>query len=203
MLRHPNLVAWYKLDGNAKDSSGSFKDGINTNGITNSGKSDKGYSFDETGYIWCPLVLSLTRYSIGGWVKSTYAYSVGTIFGQELFMKVKLSYNKLIVLIRTSVSGWDVYQTIYEGVVVDAWNHIFVVFDNNTHTLKFYLNGNCIYTNTVIPSVSVTYDKNFQLNGYGGAHENIRVALDDFQIYNKALSESDIKRIMMGLHPLN
>lgn len=102
--------------------------------------------------------------------------------------------------------GSAVYQVQAAGFTPNQWNHVVGVY--NGTRLKLYKNANLVGT-VSCPS----YKKGVYGIGIGklpdrgmfaGTNYNSNSALDDVQIYwDKVLSDEDIQRVYLGMHPLN
>jgi hypothetical protein len=87
----------------------------------------------------------------------------------------------------TNTQG-DPFVATMEEFVVDEWNHIAVTFDNKTATT--YLNGEFLQTMTVTGS-SLTLDR------IGGrTSEFFNGKIDDVRIYDRALSQNEVRALL-------
>ena len=80
----------------------------------------------------------------------------------------------------------------------DNWEHMAVVIDSENSVLKLYLNGNLVGTDTTLrnaPSDMGVTDQNWLGRSQWSADGYFDGMLDDFRIYNRALSDGEIKYI--------
>jgi len=93
------------------------------------------------------------------------------------------------------------YKTSSGMVNIGEWNYVGFVYNNSTHNVTFYINGIPSGTSTftsVLNHLGGTYAFMGNEDGISGEY-TIDGALDEVQIYNRILSEDDIKSISSGL----
>jgi len=197
MLITPHLIAYYPLEGNANDASGKGKDSTVHGASLTTGKFGQCYSFDGTDdYITLPNFATFGTYSFSLWVKSDGTNGIALGFGQ---------YNH--ILLRDLGDGTFEFnhyngttQSILTASITAAtWTHFVATRDTSNNT-KLYKNGVLVDSGNIVGNYTTAYYGDFigsfnTLIFFGGL-------IDQVQIYNKALSQSDIKRIMLGFHPL-
>jgi len=212
------LVAYYPFNGNADDGSGNGNDGI-VNGATLTtdrfGNADSAFSFDGMDdYIRTsnPINLPIGNESrtISAWI-----HSVGEVGGQDYQSIVswgKPKYTNQHFGIerggdpgnpngyddRLFVLGWSNDFKGNTDLNFNVWHHVAVTFDGTNLTV--YVNG------AYDGSTTKTY--NTQLGSTGlslgvtppndGWHMNFNGFLDDIRIYNRALSETEIRQLYWG-----
>jgi len=197
----PNLVIWYEFDGDATDSSGYGNDGAEVGDPTYTASlvSDLDQAIDldgdgdriDTG-------LNASFFQIGGnnprtvtsWVY-TRAYNNGGIFdvgnrsgGQDFSLRTLTANDRW----RIQYWGGD-YDFSYP--TQNEWVHFGLVHDG-AYT-KVYANGDLIvnWEKTIN-----TPDTNpFQVGCYGWYEAYFDGKIDDFRLYNKALTAADISNI--------
>lgn len=136
------------------------------------------------------------------------------------FIRINSGYG--LVMISNSTTGFFWYaglsgaavagQRLYIGntpfpglnsvtAIPSGWNHI--AFTYNRTAVVFYLNGVNVGTATGVNDPAFN-NQVFQIGGYGSA-ETLNGQLDDIRIYNRALTESEIKLLAsrpgIGLQP--
>lgn len=198
-----SLIAWYPLNGDLRDYSGhnrhlSINNGV---GLHTSGKIGKCYHFDGTGdYMGLPasentfLPSGNAPFSVAVWFTlatiPTMRYDLWT-WGNSA---------------PCQLNGCDIYADkmnfynysndpsfIYEPFVVNKWYHFVVTYDGTT--LKQYLNGVLKTTNT-FGNFQVTKGTQLSIGRDWGrdiSYHNGR--MNDFRIYDHALSEKEISEI--------
>jgi hypothetical protein len=103
-----------------------------------------------------------------------------------------------------AVSPDGQYQSTYtlDGqatLAVNRWYHVAAVFDANAQTLTLYIDGSVDATRSV--SYSTIYNSSAPFVLGANMHNNAAIQLlsgqlDEWRIYNRALSESEIKELM-------
>jgi|GEM_PF-1764625 len=190
------LVANYKMNGNALDSSGYNNDGI-VNGatLTNDrfGKANSAYSFNGVdNYINCGTnpMITPSNITLSAWIKASSLpqwegiisnmTSWGTGFSLQIGSTQKIA---------TMVSGQ--YLVTSWNPSIDVWYHIVATHDSSSNLNKLYVNGKL--ENTSIGSV--TYESNIKTYigvFYTSPNLFFNGIIDDVRIYNRVLSYSDV-----------
>lgn len=198
MIKTPNLICYYPLEGNENDVSGNNKNGIYASDITyDSGNFGKCANFNGTSsYIQIPAYSYSTNCTICAWVKASFANGNQIIIGspESLSLGLYTGFGKSLI-------GFASISRVFSLVtdfIDNAWNHLAVTFDGVN--MSYYHNGNLL----------TTYSNNHwtwtDSNAYIGKRASgtfLKGSISELQIYNKALSQPDIKRVMLGMHPLN
>ena len=206
---NPNLVGWWKLDGDALDSSGENDGEVLGGAILTTDRfnvADNAYYFDGVNdYIDVGTDASLgirTDLTIALWVKTSdsgaykqlVSKNVGTI-GSYLFSISSLKPNVYL----SGVSSWiSSSNTIQSG----EWTHVAFTYDGSQIT--HYKNGveNGIFTGY---SGLINSDPNSDV--WIGARSdafgtyNFNGAMDEIRIYDKALSATEITEIYNSEKP--
>jgi len=185
------LVGWWPFNGNANDESGNGNNGT-VNGATLTvdrfGVADKAYSFDGVNdYIEVlnsPQLNSVNNFTLSIWVffndwnqSSSVWFATIEKQGQYSLQLIRLTSNT------ANLSGITV------PVSSNSWNSYTLSFENNI--VKVYANGtlqgsnNNSFTSTTSPLV-------FGIDP-GGQLEFLNGSLDDIGIWNRALTECEIK----------
>jgi hypothetical protein len=84
---------------------------------------------------------------------------------------------------------------------LNQWYHIAATFDSDNNAQRLYLNGALEATGTqATGATGTTWSKAFIgrvgnqfLNGF----------IDEVSVFSRVLTATDIKRVMMGMHPIN
>lgn len=205
------LMAWYKFNGNAGDSSGNGNHGT-VNGATLTsdrfGNVNKAYYFNgSNNYILVPSSSSiqpLNALSVSIWF---YPESNSNQWQPLVCKHISTSFPYDSYLLGTGTpfpvsNKW--YGVISNGSTIsqnaisknstyDAW--VFLVFTYDGSFIKTYINGKLDTTNTF--SSTIGYNPSVGLyighNGTGG--QFFKGAIDDITIHNRALSACEIKKM--------
>jgi hypothetical protein len=200
-----NLVALYNMEDNINDSAGSSLNGTPSNGpafLDGMAGLGKALSFDGTDdYVTLPignLLSTLSDTTIATW--ANYAGSGGAWqrmfdFGSGtsayLFLTPNMASNQMRVALRTATVG---EQIITDGALPTGWHHVAVTIDSATMTMKLYVDGNLKASGatTLLPKNMGVTTQNWLAKSQYTADAYYKGALDDFRIYNKALSKGEV-----------
>jgi hypothetical protein len=205
LLPTKNLKLWLPMEGNANDASGQGNDGTVEGASLTTGKFGQCYSFDGSDdYIDIPSISFGSTYTILAWVKPTAtSNSVPQLMGKEYMISIKASEGEGYRFATGNGSQWDPegWVTANTSLVADTWQFIAIRVDGTV--LDFFYNGRTDGSDT---KTSRSISTSFHI----GAREDVAIIdyqykglIDSPMIFSKALSQSDIKRVMLGLHPLN
>ena len=206
------LVGWWPFNGNANDESGNGNNGT-VNGATLTtdrfGVANGAYGFNGVNCCGTPdpvqeivvsnQILNLGQnFTISCWMSSS---TVGK-FHQCLFNSINhpgfaVEFNsehvvgKLTYALGTG-NSWDVLyapgtSTSFQN---NTWYH--VVFIKNGTTYALYLNGVLDGTTTVGASANYTQNAAIRFGSIGGGNEVFKGSLDDYGIWNRALTSTEI-----------
>jgi len=208
------LVAHYKFDGNANDSSGNGYNAIESGGVSYvSGKYAQATSFDgDNGkYIYTtlnPLTgIGTSDFTISVWTKfnkvtDNWIYFLGeNLYGGEEGIRALISNDSTVkIQITDLTTGSSNSSTIVSSTVLstDTWYHIVMSRNNSVAYLyvNAVLNGSISsiqsltsneFSNSITVGVRPT-NWNYPFNGQ----------IDELKIYNRALSESEIQELYTG-----
>ena len=211
MIKTPNLVAGYRFEGNANDWSGNGNHGTVYGASLAAGKFGQCYSFNGVdNYINCGNNASLaitTTLSISLWAKLT-----GTIGTDNTFMVSKKNTNW------NQAAGYQVYYSPYNNGIIDImaqgsyfkrhtllqdynWHHYAIIWEGTT--LSLYQDAQFIsgtYSGT--PASVIAGNDALWINKRD--ETNIAYSksiIDEVRIYNRALTESEIRQGMLGYEP--
>jgi len=214
----PNLVGWWKFDedsGNvAYDSTDYWNDGILYGGPQwVAGYRDGALQFDGTDdYVNLPIgsvisTLAETTFSmwvnwsgrpdpaVGGWQRII-DFGTGTANYIYLCPSTGTTNPKMRVAITANNGIWDEFDASF-GALPTGWHHIAITVSEQSRTMILYLDGNIVGSKTNCRN-SVNDLGNTTNNWLGRsqyADPYFNGSLDDFQIYDRVLSQSEIKKV--------
>lgn len=203
------LVAYYPFDGDAKDKSGNHNDGImhgTRPTADRKGRLNSAMLFGEGNYITVPASKSLNspteQITIAAWVR------VGEWFknrwGQEAIVISRGNRDKLDYRFEFYGNGHGVTTgglsagNLY-GVPCEhlngSWHHLALVSDGTI--VKTYIDGSVAGGNTATGRPDRNGNNGDLLIGHNlhGYDEYLLGAMDELRIYNRALSDDEIKSV--------
>ena len=207
------LVGWWKLDEgsgvSAVDSGGSNTGGLSGGPTWVAGKRGEAVSFDGVDDLigWGSYTTESTTYTVAVWYKSDSNGATQIIFSRgdsDLCF-----YNPAF---RTSADGLTL--TVAESgcagagiignysIAIGVWNHI--VLTRSTNTAILYLNGQLQTTDNAQPVVGTGAGRiraGAQFSTATGNGFFAKGTIDDVRIYNRALTQTEIKAIYMSGSP--
>ncbi|HET9656093.1 MAG TPA: family 43 glycosylhydrolase [Kineosporiaceae bacterium] len=219
----PGLVLQYRFDEGggtvARDSSGHGNNGSYV-GSPTFGTGVKGGDVQLAGgasttanpqYVTIPngVLKGVNDITVSSWVKLNAPLNVNEwLFGlgpdNTTYLFVSPVYNSGQVLrsgITTSTWSGEFSAQAATGPAPGTWAHVAVTLDSTTGTETLYLNGNVVARTTgVTVRPSDLYDATKPYSGYigrslYGADPYLGGAIDDFRIYDQALSEAEVVRL--------
>jgi len=195
------LVAYYEFEGNANDSSGNGNDGIEYGGVSYvDGVIGKAGNFDGLDdYIKIPDDNSLTpkTYTISTFYKSSSTDYLGEICSKGIDKHYyEIQFNSSVENYEMEFwyedsSDSDYYILTSNGFDTE-WHMATMIFDEATLTLKAYIDS--ILVEKKVFS-SKPYNNNYDLWIGHGDNGYFNGKIDDFRIYNRALNDSEIKKL--------
>jgi regulation of enolase protein 1 (concanavalin A-like superfamily) len=199
----PNLVGWWKLDEGsgtiAYDSSSYFNDGTLRNGPQwVAGRIGGALDLDGTNdYVDCgnSEVFDITeQITLSVWVKpeaagnNAHQHYLGK--GNNAYCIKHNSWNNLEVVIY--IGGWKVATFPLDDSYNGLWYHFAGTYDGSQ--IKLYINGALIATTDQTGAIN-TNTNNAQIGTRDGGQWFYNGVIDDARIYNRALSDDEIKKL--------
>lgn len=210
------LVGWWKLDEGSgvttSDSSGQGNTGTLTNGPTwVSGKRNGGISFDASDdYIALPaqLIAIGNTFTFTAWIYFSGSLTTRyTVFGQEnavnAFMfevgqgPASAGSGRVGSLYTGQVDVESVSGTLTQNV----WTHIAYIKNGAGATSSIYVNGVSV---SLTNHVGLTYSNSSGAKAIGrraAASQLFSGSIDDVRLYNRVLTETEIKAIYNSGEP--
>ena len=208
----PNLVAWYRFDENsgtvAHDSSGNGRDAslIGGAGFV-SGVTGNAVNLNGTNaYVQLPAGIagSLGDFTIAAWADFRTMTNWARIFDfgngttTYLFLTPQSSDGYLRFAITTNGNGAEQrINAVIPPITGTGWNHFAVTRAGSVGTL--YLNGTAVGGNnaiTITPSSLGSTANNFIGKSQFAADPYLNGLVDDFRIYQRALSAAEVQALM-------
>jgi hypothetical protein len=207
------LVAYYPFNGNANDESGNGNNGT-VNGATLTtdrfGNVGKAYNFDGVNnYISINNVhIPESRMTYTCWIK------VNEKQTNPIISKLTGSSN-VEILFSTQPDGkydceWTINNQYYDsgksssagsddgiGIVDPTYGWDFVTFKYDGSRISFYLNGILVNVGDATGSI-VQNNLPLIIGSYSGLNKFFKGSIDDIRIYNRALTDNEIKFLYSG-----
>ncbi len=147
--------------------------------------------------------------SVCGWVKGTWsgsnydrffnAYVINSQAGTQFFAGADNGTGKLRV--RFSDGTNYAVTTFTDATWLDnSWHHVAVVYDRDAGKAYVYIDAVKSSTELDISAITGSIDTvtTFRFGVDGAANNDLNGALDELRVYNKALSESEIKALFLN-----
>ena len=216
-ITDPNLVGWWKLDEGegtkALDWSGLGNHGALINGPRwASGIIDGALLFDglddQVSLPVGPVISSLTNSTFAIWVN--YAgigdpwqgiFDFGTGTDVYMYLSPSSGWGNTPMQFGITLGGSaEEYQLIAPTSLSTGWHHVAVVLDDAGNTMQLYLDGSVISSAPAILLPRNLGETTQNWIGRMQAEQNTYFIgfLDDFRIYNKASTQEEVRRIMIG-----
>jgi PKD repeat protein len=197
-----NLVAYYPFNGNANDESGNGNNGT-VNGATLTvdrfGNENKAYSFDHS-RINFPAQFFTMRgdFAINGWIKSLNVsiptQTILTLNTPHAGFALALNHSdhpgrKITMYVSNAGTAWDyITEGNFTNYQDNTWYFISIIKKGNS--IFVYNNG--VQTNTVDLGSTPFSIPNAGVSLGGNVGDYFIGALDDFRIYNRALTATEV-----------
>jgi hypothetical protein len=214
------LVAYYRFDGNVKDSSGNFNDGVITGGVVPTqdrhGRAKGAMLFDGTGYVVvadAPSLNPKNQLTLAFWMRLDAFGGTWTsiLYKGQLEGGNCLSGRQYTVWANNE-SFVDISSAAGEGSctrdlpslpfsMVGQWTHVAYVIDRRTtNKMSVYING---ALQSQMDDNYTGFERTYQPLLIGATSEDYGAfpfvgALDELRVYNRALSASEIGQLYGG-----
>ncbi len=217
MAADSGLVGWWKFDESAGATAADSSAGGNTGKIQGTprwldGQIDGALGFDgTTTYVELPiglLIKSLTNATIGVWVRWTgaaepndtqYIFEFGTSGNCYMYLSPGTgSGTPMHFVIRSPLGGTE--EVVTAGNALDnAWHHVAVTIDSDGGRIILYLDGEVAASGAMTANkLSYMGTTFYHYVGRSGDTPFFKGYMDDFYIFNRVLSEAEIRKLQAG-----
>jgi hypothetical protein len=201
-----NPVVQYKFDGNANDSSGNGKNATAQGGATYiTGKIGQAINIaGGSQYVSVPanIMSGLQNFSIATWVNVTSngtwarVFDFGSSTNSYMFLAPQSGSGAIRFAITTNGNGSEQQINGTSALSTGTWHHVAVTLSGTTGTL--YVDGAQVGQNTSMtlnPASLGATSADYIGKSQFSADPNLNGAVDDFRIYNRALSASEVQAL--------
>lgn len=210
MLNSKDIIFYYPMEGNINDASGNGNDGFLINNPTISdGVSGSCYLFNGTSQTIRTLQ-NIGDLSSGFTISCWIYYTNTTDTYSEIYRKEDGN-NRLLFSFQTgnvlsfgiNVGSYNELDiSINRNDYINKWVNVAVTYDNATKTRTVYKDGAVIGTDTRSGTFSYGGTAYGYIGSSGATAEWFKGKIDNFIFFRKPLSQSDIRRIMLNIHPI-
>ncbi|MEN6576246.1 MAG: LamG domain-containing protein, partial [Phycisphaerales bacterium] len=202
------LMALYTMDNNAQDTSGKNYHGVLNGDVSyEAGYAGQALVFNAiNAYVDLPIgpmIATLTDTTVathvnfgggtGSWQR-IFDFGSGSGVAPYMFLSPRQSTSGPL---RFAIRSATVGEQIVDSVVVMSvgWHHTAVTIDSVSMTIRLYLDGELIASGvtTVLPKDLGTTTQNWLGRSQYTADAYFLGSLDDFRIYNRVLSEAELR----------
>jgi hypothetical protein len=217
MINHPNCILRVPFNGSSVDLSASARTATNRGTVAYaSGVFGQALNANSIGAVDCgvyPYSSTTQQITISCWVynpgtlgtNSVLFTSCATNWWNGLIFSIAGATNKLVCQMYDGSISNVLYSA--EAVPIGSWFHACYVYSGSQ--IKQYINGIESATPLTAPNYAIASASKMVIGSvqqvpspYINQSYTFKGKIDDFQMYNIALSPPDIKRIMIGKHPL-
>ena len=197
------LIGWWKLDGDVKDSSGNNHHGaIKGNPKWVTGRIGDGLEFDGVDdYVDTGYKMDISTLTVAVWANSPAAPSPASQNEAVSWQPIHINWNQPGPFFRGAASlgvGRRWYAASFGTLEANTWYHLCATY--NGRSLKAYKDGTLIMANDdpTGPPIAGTGTLKFGRHSLEFVEEYFCGTIDDVRIYNYALSQSEITRLFEG-----
>jgi hypothetical protein len=201
----PNLVAYYRFDGNFDDSSGGHNGEPNGASIITNPARGQVANFDGVNdYVSLPIgsvINSLTSSTFATWVNFSNAggawqriFDFGTGTTVYMFLSPRIDTAGVMRFAITTQGNTVQYLLNAPSTLARGWHHVAVVINGASKTMQMCLDGVVVAsaTTAVLPSDLGNTTQNWLGRSQYTADAYFNGYLDDFRIYNRALPQAQV-----------
>jgi len=197
------LVGWWKLDGDVKDSSGNDHHGtIKGSPKWVRGRVGDGLEFDGMDdYVDTGTRMKVPAFTVAAWVKSPAGPSPASQSEVVSWDSVHINWDQPSPFFRGAAAlraGERSYAAGFGTLKADTWYHLCATYDGES--LKAYKDAVLAMVNADPsgPPIAGTGTLKFARHSLEFVEEYFRGTIDDVRIYNYALSQGEITKLLEG-----
>lgn len=201
------LVGYWTFDGadvsstKAFDKSGSGFDLTRTNVVPTIGKIGQGMNFSQSNSRMSSATFSspnTNSITIATWIKlsTTTPTQIVADGGGDLNFRLSIYNNGKIHQMVGNGTNWypGAGMDSVTTLVANKWYHYAYVYDITNQLLKLYVNG--VLENSVSVNITRSATAGIHVGNYsGGDNSAFKGAVDDFRVYSRALSSTEITKL--------
>jgi len=198
------LVAYYPFDGNANDESGNGNEG-DVDGATLTvdrfGNTDSAYRFDGESSVTIGDIDIITSFTMSIWFnteRDSKKYWIINKTGPNDADNYALLVDNGNLKFSIKSGNYDATKVSGE-ITKNSWHHGLMTWNGNK--LSLYIDGSLEDSSTAVYDTLITNNFNteigFRTNRCCG-QDNFYGKIDDFRIYNRTLSKSEIQELYNG-----
>jgi len=215
MLQTTNLVAWYRFEGNATDNSKNTNNGTINEAAEATGQIGQAYTYDGVDdYISVADDASLdfgdaTDFTVAFWMNGNASDqfdqviskydTAGGAFGFQLTFDATGHLHYFLRDGTTSNGGSFTDDAVDDGV----WRHFVFAFDRSGNCIM-YIDGVSHKTDDISDIGDINNNKTLTFGIYSDTLTTLPFSgeIDETEVYSSAINAGDVKRLMLGMHPL-
>lgn len=187
------LIAWYPLNGNTRDYSGNKNDGVAYGATVSSGLNQQCYEFDGVDdWIRTGDIQESLNSTVSIWFKISSFINGARIYWGDASNRWILNIstgNKLQWYCNPDSSSVG-YKTSNQSFALNDWNNAVLTY--NGGKVNLFLNGARDSVEASITGIFRKYKLNLGTN-FNSSNNWFNGKIQDIRIYNRALSEEEIK----------
>ncbi len=197
------LMAQFKLDGNARDSSGRGLNGTVSGGVSyTAGRVDaQAATFNGTdASIGFPAPVD-TNFTLACWVKTAATAGTGQWYQGTGIIDgevpgVAKDFGLALVGNKAAFGVGNADITITSNVPINdnVWHHVLATLDTGTGAMKLYVDG-ALQASGTGPTGARSAPSKLYLGSIGGVTRFFNGSIDEVRIYNKVLSSTEITHL--------
>ncbi len=146
------------------------------------------------------LPVSLGECTIEMWIKPSGAGGLRTVMAYDGWAPGYLHLLLEAGTLRFALNGNTATDTDLTSVSLTAntWHHVAMAYSSSAKTLKWYVNGNLVQTNSYTIAVPLVGGQPFKLGSWNDNERFLSGTLDEFRIWSVARTQAEIQASMVS-----